>query len=71
MFSGHTGTGMLLTLNAFRYGFITAKIINLVLFTIINAVNILLIAATRSHYTIDIIVGLYTSVFIFMLSNNS
>lgn len=56
IFSGHTAFVLLLTLLYFR-----EHIINMPLLVGINAVNILLILATRSHYTVDVLLAIFVT----------
>ena len=60
VFSGHTAMVLLLCLILYREHIIS--ITNLIS---INLINILLILATRSHYTIDIIVSIFITSTIF------
>ena len=60
IFSGHTSFTLLLTLLYFR-----EHIINLPLLIGINAVNILAIIATRSHYTVDVLLAIFVTTTIY------
>lgn len=63
IFSGHTAFVLLLTLLYFR-----EHIINMPLLIGINALNILLILATRSHYTIDVLLAIFVTSSVYTLS---
>lgn len=60
IFSGHTSFTLLLTLLYYR-----EHIINDFSLIIINIINILLILATRSHYTVDILLAVFVTTTIY------
>jgi hypothetical protein len=60
IFSGHTSFMLLLTLLYYR-----EHIINEFSLIGINSINILLILATRSHYTVDILLAIFVTTTIF------
>lgn len=66
MFSGHFAFGLLLTLIAFKNGFIEVNTTNTLLATVVNAMHFFIIAATRSHFTMDLVVSIYTTLFVVM-----
>lgn len=61
IFSGHLATVLLLSLLMYKYKIIT----NVYVLSIINIVNALLILTVRAHYTIDIIVAIFVTLFLF------
>jgi len=62
IFSGHTSFTLLLTLLYYR-----ENIINLPLLLGINATNILAILATRSHYTVDVLLAIFVTTTIYTI----
>jgi hypothetical protein len=60
IFSGHTSFTLLLTLMYYR-----EDIINLPTLYVTNILNMLLIIATRSHYTIDVLIAFFVTLTIF------
>ena len=62
IFSGHTSFTLLLTLLYYR-----EHIINLPLLLGINATNIFAILATRSHYTVDILLAIFVTTTIYSI----
>jgi len=62
IFSGHTSFTLLLTLLYYR-----EHIINLPLLIGINATNILAILATRSHYTVDVLLAIFVTITIYSI----
>ena len=62
IFSGHTSFTLLLTLLYYR-----ENIINLPLLIGINATNILAIIATRSHYTVDVLLAIFVTTTIYSI----
>jgi len=62
IFSGHTSFTLLLTLLYYR-----EHIINLPLLIGINATNILAILATRSHYTVDVLLAIFVTTTIYSI----
>lgn len=67
MFSGHFAFGLLLTLLMFKYDIIENSLVNIVFFTIINILHLFILGVTRSHYTMDMIVSLYVTLFVYSL----
>ena len=63
IFSGHTSFILLLTLLYFR-----EHIINMPTLIALNATNILLILATRSHYTVDILLAIFVTSTIYKIN---
>jgi hypothetical protein len=63
IFSGHTSFTLLLTLIYYR-----EHIVNEFSLIGINAINILLILATRSHYTVDILLAIFVTTTIFNIN---
>lgn len=64
MFSGHFAFGLLMTLVAFKNGFLDVNFVNVIAATVVNLVHFFIIAATRSHFTMDIIVSIYATLFV-------
>ena len=62
IFSGHTSFTLLLTLLYYR-----EHIINLPLLIGINATNIPAILATRSHYTVDVLLAIFVTTTIYSI----
>ena len=60
IFSGHFATIFLITLLLWKY-----RYISIVLVYIINIISALLILVTRSHYTIDIVVAFFITLFVY------
>jgi hypothetical protein len=67
MFSGHFAFGLLLSLLILKYNVLETNIINVMLFIILNAVHLFILGVTRSHYTMDMIVSLYVTLFVYNL----
>lgn len=67
MFSGHFAFGLLLTLLMFKYNIIETSYLNIGLFTVFNLLHIFILGVTRSHYTMDMIVSLYVTLFVYNL----
>jgi hypothetical protein len=70
MFSGHFAFGLLLTLLMFKHNIIQTNKLNIILFTIINILHLFILGVTRSHYTMDMIVSLYVTLFVYNLDLN-
>ena len=70
MFSGHFAFGLLLTLLLFKYNILENNWFNMILFVCINAIHLFILSVTRSHYTMDMIVSLYVTLFVFNLNIN-
>ena len=60
IFSGHFATIFLITLLLWKH-----KYISFALLCIINIISVLLILVTRSHYTIDIVVAFFITLFVY------
>uniref|UniRef100_A0A6C0IF96 Sphingomyelin synthase-like domain-containing protein n=1 Tax=viral metagenome TaxID=1070528 RepID=A0A6C0IF96_9ZZZZ len=60
IFSGHTSFILLLTLLYYR-----EHIINLPTLFVMNIINMLAIIATRSHYTVDVLIAIFVTTTIF------
>ena len=67
MFSGHFAFGLFTTLFVFRNNILEPNFSNKILFLIINSIHFLIIGITRSHYTIDIVVSIFITTFVFIL----
>jgi hypothetical protein len=67
MFSGHFAFGFFTTLLLFKNNIIDSTFSNKLLFLIFNAIHFYIIGITRSHYTIDIIVSAFITIFVFIL----
>ena len=67
IFSGHFAFGLFTTLILFNYNIIDTILINKLLFLLFNAINFIIIGITRSHYTIDLMVSLFVTLFVFIL----
>jgi hypothetical protein len=63
-FSGHTAFGLLLTLLLFKYNFLQTNLFNITLYTIFNIIHFFLIAVTRSHYTVDVVVAIFMTLWV-------
>jgi hypothetical protein len=70
MFSGHFAFGLLLTLLMFKYNILKMNTLNLMLFVVLNALHLFILGVTRSHYTMDMIVALYVTLFVYNLDIN-
>lgn len=70
MFSGHFAFGLLLTLLMFKHSIIESSKFNIILFIIINVLHLFILGVTRSHYTMDMIVSLYVTLFVYNLDIN-
>lgn len=70
MFSGHFAFGLLLTLLMFKHQIVESTKFNIVLFTVINLLHLFILGVTRSHYTMDMIVSLYVTLFVYNLDIN-
>lgn len=68
MFSGHFAFGLLLSLLIFKYNIIRTNILNVISFILINAFHLFILSVTRSHYTMDMIVSLYVTLFVYNLN---
>ena len=70
IFSGHMSFGLLLTLLLFKYNFLELNVLNTLLFTIINVIHVLILGVTRSHFTVDMIVATYVTLFVHQINLN-
>jgi hypothetical protein len=70
MFSGHFAFGLLLTLLMFKYEIIETNALNIGLFSFLNILHLFILGVTRSHYTMDMIVSLYVTLFVYNLDIN-
>jgi hypothetical protein len=68
MFSGHFAFGVLLTLLIFKYNIVSMNILNVISFVLINMFHLMILSITRSHYTMDMIVSLYVTLFVYNLN---
>ncbi len=68
MFSGHFAFGLLSTILAFKHGFMESSISNVSLYALINVIHFWIIAVTRSHYTMDLVVAFYVTMLVTILS---
>lgn len=66
IFSGHFATSVLLSLLLYNYGIIT----NVVALLVYNSLMVYLILVTRSHYTVDLIIGGYIAATSYLLGWN-
>jgi hypothetical protein len=60
--SGHFAFGLLLTLMMFKYNFVKPD--RYYYFIILNIVHAIILAVTRSHYTLDIVLALFVTLII-------
>jgi len=67
MFSGHFAFGLFTTLILFNNNIIDSIPRNKLLFLLFNFIHFLIIGITRSHYTIDIVVSVFITLFVFIL----
>lgn len=70
MFSGHFAFGLLLTLLMFKHQIIETNALNIGLFSLLNILHLFILGVTRSHYTMDMIVSLYVTLFVYNLDIN-
>lgn len=68
MFSGHFAFGLLLSLLIFKYNIVNMSVLNVVSFVLINMFHLMILSVTRSHYTMDMIVSLYVTLFVYNLN---
>jgi hypothetical protein len=64
-FSGHTAFGLLATFLIFKYNFLEMSTFNISLFGFLNILHFFMIGVTRAHYTVDIIVAIYVTFWIY------
>lgn len=60
IFSGHFSSGLLATMLYYKY-----NLINLPMLYILNIINGSIILLTRHHYTIDIVVAIFVTLFVY------
>jgi hypothetical protein len=65
LFSGHASFGLLATLLLFKYNFLETNIFNISLFILLNIIHFMMIGVTRAHYTVDIIVAIYVTLWVY------
>lgn len=65
IYSGHAAFGLLITLLLFKYNFLETNIFNITLYTILNIIHFLMITITRAHFTVDVIVAIYVTLWIY------
>lgn len=65
LYSGHASFGLLATLLLFKYRFLESNIFNISLFVLINLIHFMMIGVTRAHYTVDIVVAIYVTFWIY------
>ncbi|NDD83752.1 hypothetical protein EBZ38_05630 [bacterium] len=70
IFSGHFSFGLLITLLLFKYGVLQNTETNYITFAILNVFHFFILTVTRSHYTIDTLVSLFMTLFVFGLNGN-
>ena len=68
MFSGHFAFGLLLSLLIFKYNIVSVNILNVISVILINVFHLMILSVTRSHYTMDMIVSLYVTLFVYNLN---
>jgi hypothetical protein len=64
-FSGHMAFGLLSTFLIFKYDFLEMSTFNISLFVFLNILHFLMIGITRAHYTVDMIVAIYVTFWIY------
>ena len=64
IFSGHACFGLLSTLLLFKYNFLESNIFNITLYTILNIIHFLMITITRAHFTVDVVVAIYVTLWV-------
>jgi hypothetical protein len=67
MFSGHFAFGLIISILLLKNNIISNNNTNKILFFIINFIHFFIISVTRSHYTIDIVVSLFMTLFVFII----
>ena len=76
IFSGHTLQDMILLLHVYRHskdiflGSNKARIILTSVMSVLIALQLIFIIASRNHYTVDVVVGLYVSSTLWYIYNN-
>jgi len=64
-YSGHSSFGLLATLLLFKYNFLESNNFNILLFILLNIIHFMMIGVTRAHYTVDIIVAIYVTLWVY------
>lgn len=64
IYSGHAAFGLLLTLLLFKYNFLESNTFNIILFALINLLHFFIIIVTRAHYTVDVIIAVFMTLWI-------
>jgi hypothetical protein len=67
MFSGHMASSIIISFLLHKYG----KITNTTLLFLYNFINAYLILISRSHYTVDVIMGIYVAITSYLLGINT
>jgi hypothetical protein len=62
MFSGHFAFGLLITLLLFKYDIVASN--SIYYFTTANILHFFILAVTRSHYTMDLLVAIFVTLFV-------
>lgn len=57
--------GLLSTFLIFKYDFLEMSTFNISLFVFLNILHFLMIGVTRAHYTVDMIVAIYVTFWIY------
>lgn len=76
IFSGHTLQDMILVLHVFRHskdiflGSKKARVILTSMMSVLVALQLIFIIASRNHYTVDVVVGVYVSSTLWYIYNN-
>lgn len=65
IYSGHSSFGLLATLLLFKYNFLETNTFNVSLLVFLNVLHFFMIGITRAHYTVDIIVAIYVTLWIY------
>lgn len=65
IYSGHASFGLLATLLLFKYRFLESNIFNISLFVLINFIHFMMITITRAHFTVDVVVAIYVTLWIY------
>jgi hypothetical protein len=64
-YSGHASFGLIATLLLFKYNFLESNNFNISLFILLNIIHFMMIGVTRAHYTVDIIVAIYVTLWVY------
>lgn len=67
MFSGHFAFGLLLTVLMFKHRLITPSVAAVGLFALLNCAHVLILGATRAHFTQDVVVSIYVTLLVVLL----